>query len=315
MYCASQNIVDCVKVPIPQQQKEHSTVFTPPSQSTTTQSSPTISDLTKVNDSTLTPQQVVQHIVSPFSVLHQQQSQVKGQYKAKSHYTNTYINQFYPSCFYNSDILVPTERQTTAPGADYSVWNVVVERNKLTPSYRKLIIQCFYDSVDDDCRYCLKLGKLCGKKLSKNEYLNKDDRVHSEMLGIQASTFIEFWIKIMKLQYPAANEDEILGVFKKSIEQREEKKRARSTVDDEDDDSTTDENMKDEDIGTNLEEIDTIQPTESFKLKGVSSIDLEKLPSLDLEAGHSLDYEEDHSLDRGMEEDEDDWWIKSYMRP
>lgn len=73
------------------------------------------------------------------------------------------------------------------------------------------------------------------------------------MHSIQASIFIEFWMKVMKTHYPGASEEELLDVFKKSIEQKEEQiklRRGKPMVDEEDDDSTTGEPMRDESVDT-----------------------------------------------------------------
>jgi hypothetical protein len=111
--------------------------------------------------------------------------------------------------------------------------------------------------MEDDCQYCLKNRKRCGKKMSKSEYLNKNGPPNPEIHSTQASVFIEFWIKSTKLQYPAASEEELLNVFKKSIEQKEEGlklKRGKATVDEEDSSSssssTAGEPMRDGSIDT-----------------------------------------------------------------
>lgn len=106
--------------------------------------------------------------------------------------------------------------------------------------------------MNDDCTYCIQTRKNCGRKLSKAEYLNKDGPVNPGVHSIQATAFIECWIKFMKASNPAAGEQELLDVLKRGIEQKEEqlKLKKRSIADEEDDDSTAAEPMRDGSIDT-----------------------------------------------------------------
>lgn len=165
----------------------------------------------------------------------------------------------------------------------------------------KINSQCHYDSVDDDCTYCSKTRKHCGKKLTKSEYLNKNGRLDPHIHSIQASLFIEFWIKSMKLQYPATSEEELLDVFKKSIEQKEEQlklKRGRSIMD-EDDGSTAGETTRDGSIDTIPADI---APSVKKRLLRFSS---HTQPESLTTSESTVVLESDHFLDEAIEK----WWI------
>ena len=74
------------------------------------------------------------------------------------------------------------------------------------------------------------------------------------MHSTYAELFYDFWVKVMKLHYPAASEEDFLDVFKRIIENKEEQlkmKRGRSTMDEEEDgDSSVREPIRDGSVDT-----------------------------------------------------------------
>ena len=68
---------------------------------------------------------------------------------------------------------------------------------------------------------------MCGEKVPKQQWLNRDGTPHPEMFQMQASAFIDFWMKSMRIHNPVAREEDMLAAFKQSIVQKEQQLRLK----------------------------------------------------------------------------------------
>jgi hypothetical protein len=62
---------------------------------------------------------------------------------------------------------------------------------------------------------------VCGEKYTKHAFLNERGHGDRAMYAMQASTFIDFWIKSMKIHQPNACDEESLEALRESIDQRQ----------------------------------------------------------------------------------------------
>jgi hypothetical protein len=75
---------------------------------------------------------------------------------------------------------------------------------------------------------------VCGEKFLKQNFLSGEGSSNCDIYAMQASAFIDFWIKSMKIHKPEAREEDLLGAFSQSISQKEHQlslKRGHSMID------------------------------------------------------------------------------------
>jgi len=126
--------------------------------------------------------------------------------------------------------------------------------------------------------------------MSKNEYLNKNGQVNQEMHSTYAELFYDFWVKVMKLHYPAASEEDFLDVFKRIIENKEEQlkmKRGRSTMDEEEDgDLSVREPIRDGSVDTTPAETPPLAKESLFNFPSETQLKLFTTFASTLSSGH-----------------------------
>jgi hypothetical protein len=83
-------------------------------------------------------------------------------------------------------------------------------------------MQCVYDSEGESCNYCKRKGIPCGEKVPKQQWVNRDGTPQPEIFQMQASAFIDFWMKCMRIHNPVAREEDLLAAFKQSFFQKEQ---------------------------------------------------------------------------------------------
>lgn len=88
-----------------------------------------------------------------------------------------------------------------------------------------------YGSPDQACDHCASKGLACSEKYSKQQFIQRDTNANNEVYGMQASAFIDFWIKMVRISTPDAKDEDILSAFKQSIEVKERQLRLKRGLD------------------------------------------------------------------------------------
>jgi len=111
--------------------------------------------------------------------------------------------------------------------------------------------------MEDDCVYCQHHHRFCGEKMTKHEFMHRGHNGDSAMSSKQASYFLDFWLKSMKIHQPGVSDLDHLDAFRKCLDQKREEVQSRGTKraspavvedDDFDDDDTRIENSGGESV-------------------------------------------------------------------
>ena len=111
--------------------------------------------------------------------------------------------------------------------------------------------------MEDDCVYCQHHHRFCGEKMTKHEFMHRGHNGDSAMSSKQASYFLDFWLKSMKIHQPGVSDLDHLDAFRKCLDQKREEVQSRGTKraspavveDDFDDDDTRIENNGEDSVG------------------------------------------------------------------
>jgi hypothetical protein len=80
--------------------------------------------------------------------------------------------------------------------------------------------QCDYETEDADCEYCKHHHRTCGKKMTKHDFLYRTQQDNSAMASKQASYFLDFWLKSMKVYKPTVGDLAHLDAFQECLENK-----------------------------------------------------------------------------------------------